>query len=243
MMSPNCGAERDPPARGLEPTSPQHEAGMRIEPPPSLACAAGDHARGHRGRRAAAGAAGRAGRDPRGCAWRRRPAGSVVERMPSSGVLVLPRKTKPASRNRLASSLSCVLDPADLAQEAHALVHRVAGRVRGQVLEQEGHAAERAVGQVAGRGGARLVEQRRDHRVELGVEPLDALDRLVDQLARACLPASNQLRLFRGVRDRTGHAAKLTQVQSAERFPHPALAGVEVPAVALGQHARRSRRW
>ena len=101
-----------------------------------------------------------------------------------------------------------LLDPAHLAQEAHALVHRVAGRVGGQVLEQERHAAEGAVGQVAGRRLARLVEQRRDHRVELGVQPLDALDRLVDQLGRAGLAARGRARPGRWRRGRRSSPAQ-----------------------------------
>ncbi len=46
------------PRVGLRPTSPQHDAGMRIEPPPSFACATGDHAARDRGGRASARAAG-----------------------------------------------------------------------------------------------------------------------------------------------------------------------------------------
>ncbi len=234
MMSPKCGARETRPREGLSPTSPQAEAGMRIEPPPSLAWAAAT--------RPAATAAAEPPLEPPG------------ERVGSQGFLRGPEGQRlgggedaqlgrvglaQEDEARLAEALDelgvVVLDPADLAQEAHALVHRVARRVGGQVLEQEGHSAEGAVGQVAGRGGARLVEQRRYHRVDLGVEALDAGDRLVDQLGRARLPASDQLRLIRGVRDRTGHAAKLTQIESPQGLAHPALAGVEVPAVALGQ--------
>ena len=41
MKSPNSGASDTRPRDGLSPTSPQHEAGMRIDPPPSLAWAIG----------------------------------------------------------------------------------------------------------------------------------------------------------------------------------------------------------
>ena len=41
MKSPNSGASDTRPRDGLRPTSPQHEAGMRIEPPPSFAWAIG----------------------------------------------------------------------------------------------------------------------------------------------------------------------------------------------------------
>ena len=40
-MSPYCGANELRPRVGFSPTRPQHDAGMRMEPPPSPACAAG----------------------------------------------------------------------------------------------------------------------------------------------------------------------------------------------------------
>ena len=41
MTSPITGPSGLRPRVGLRPTRPQHEAGTRIEPPPSLACASG----------------------------------------------------------------------------------------------------------------------------------------------------------------------------------------------------------
>ena len=41
QLSPTCGPLLTRPRLGLSPTRPQHEAGMRIDPPPSLACATG----------------------------------------------------------------------------------------------------------------------------------------------------------------------------------------------------------
>ncbi len=41
IMSPYCGANELRPRVGLSPTRPQHDAGMRMEPPPSLAWATG----------------------------------------------------------------------------------------------------------------------------------------------------------------------------------------------------------
>ena len=69
---------------------------------------------------------------------------------------------------------------------------RLPGHGRAEVLEQERHAAERAIGQDPARLLARLVEPRTDHRVELWIERLDTGDRLVDQLLRAHLPASGR---------------------------------------------------
>ena len=87
--------------------------------------------------------------------------------MPSSGVLVLPDGDEPGGAEAGGEGGVVGLGPAALLEERHALVERIAGRVRGQVLEHEGHAAERAVGKVAGRRRAGPLEQRRDHRVEL----------------------------------------------------------------------------
>ena len=65
-------------------------AGIRIEPPPSLACAIGTMPGGDRRRRAAARAAGRVLGVPGVAGRRRRRFGSVVGRIPSSGTFVLP---------------------------------------------------------------------------------------------------------------------------------------------------------
>jgi hypothetical protein len=84
------------PRLGFSPTSPQQAAGMRIEPPPSLPCAIGTMP--------AATAAPEPPDEPPGVRSRsqglrvgpnRR--GSVTGMIPSSGELVLPTITKPAS--------------------------------------------------------------------------------------------------------------------------------------------------
>ena len=95
------------PRVGLRPTSPQHAAGARIEPKPSVACAIGSM----RAPTAAAappldppeirvGSQGlRVG--PWSC-------GSQVRESPSSHVLVRPKMTRPARLSRLTCSLSAV---------------------------------------------------------------------------------------------------------------------------------------
>src|SRR5262245_5685290 len=81
----------------LSPTSPQNAAGMRMEPPPSEAWAAGT-------RPAATAAADPPDEPPgvrvvsHGLAVGPKASGSVVGRMPSSGVLVRPTITSPARR-------------------------------------------------------------------------------------------------------------------------------------------------
>src|SRR6185436_10468294 len=82
---------------GFSPTSPQHDAGIRIEPPPSFACATGTMP--------LATAAAEPPLDPpvvRSTFHGLRDApyvtGSVVGTSPHSGVFVRPRYTKPASK-------------------------------------------------------------------------------------------------------------------------------------------------
>ena len=120
--------------------------------------------------------------------------------MPSSGVFVFPMKDEAGGAELGGQVGVIVLDPAGITEETHAFVHRVAGRVAGQVLEEERHPAEGSVGK-RGVGGlrARLVEERVDHRVELGVELFDAADGRVDQLDRADFSRPDQRRLAHGI--------------------------------------------
>jgi hypothetical protein len=93
------GTERLRARVGFMPNTPQAEAGMRIEPPPSLACATGMM-------RAATTAAAPPDDPPAECArfqgflvgpCRR---GSVVGSSPHSGLAVLPKIDRPALRKR-----------------------------------------------------------------------------------------------------------------------------------------------
>jgi hypothetical protein len=104
-ISPKSGAADTRPRDGLRPTSPQWLAGTRIDPPPSLACAAVTMP--------AATAAADPPLDPPGERSRSQglrvgpyAAGSAVGIVPNSDVFVRPRITKPASRKRLASHIS-----------------------------------------------------------------------------------------------------------------------------------------
>ena len=97
--SPMAGPTEIRPRLGLSPTRPQQAAGMRIEPPPSLACASGTIP--------AATAAADPPLDPPGVRDRSHglrvgppKRGSVVGRIANSGRFVVPTITKPASRSR-----------------------------------------------------------------------------------------------------------------------------------------------
>ncbi len=177
---------------GLSPTSPQHDAGMRIEPPPSLACA--------NGTMPLATAAAAPPLDPPGervvshGLWVAPQAiGSVVGTLPSSGLLVRPAITSPASRKRLDQRGVGVRDRTRVLQRDVAVGDALAGIAGEQVLDQERHAAKRAVGQRSSRGVAGVVEPADDHRVERGVDALDPLDGRFEQFERRhltrCAPA------------------------------------------------------
>src|SRR5439155_10662011 len=99
------GAGETRPRDGLSPKSPQHEAGMRIEPPPSEAWA--------RGSAPAATAAAAPPDEPPGVravsqGLRHAPLStdSVTHVLPNSGVLDLPSTTKPASFMRRTTATS-----------------------------------------------------------------------------------------------------------------------------------------
>ncbi len=99
------GAGETRPRDGLSPNRPQQEAGMRIEPPPSLPCATGQSP--------AAVAAAAPPLEPPAVrvvsqGFRQAPfsSDSVCAIVPSSGVFVLPRTTNPASRMRRTTAAS-----------------------------------------------------------------------------------------------------------------------------------------
>src|SRR5262245_52655768 len=79
---------------GFKPTSPQHAAGIRIDPPPSLACASGTTPEATK--QAAPPEEPPADREvSQGFRHAARPSGSVVAVKPNSGVALLPRLTSP----------------------------------------------------------------------------------------------------------------------------------------------------
>jgi hypothetical protein len=71
---------------------------------------------------------------------------------------------------------------AGLLQESHPAVEGISLRDDVEILEQEGDPAKRAVRQRGRRGVARFFEERRDHRVQLAIGPLDARDGFIDEL-------------------------------------------------------------
>ena len=99
------GAVDTRPREGFKPKTPQHEAGILIEPPPSVPWASGTSP--------AASAAAAPPLDPPGVrsrfhGFRVAPfsSDSVNATVPNSGVFVFPRITKPASRSRRTTAVS-----------------------------------------------------------------------------------------------------------------------------------------
>ena len=144
------------PRDGLRPTSPQHAAGMRIEPPPSLACAIGTIP--------AATAAAEPPLEPpversgsTGCAPGRRPCGSVVGQDPELGRVRLADEARsPASRKRRSEPGVLVARPSRArCRKRMPSCMGSPGRVAAEVLDQERHAAEGPVGRLASRAPSR----------------------------------------------------------------------------------------
>src|SRR5208282_5310712 len=98
QKSPKSGPAETRPRDGLSPTRPHSLAGIRIEPPPSLACPTATI-------RAATAAADPPLEPPvervtsQGLRLGPKASGSVVALSPNSGVLVLPTLIKPAALN------------------------------------------------------------------------------------------------------------------------------------------------
>ena len=170
------------PRVGFRPTRPQCADGMRIEPEMSLACAAATSR--------AATAAADPPDDPPGVESRPHglcvgpnASGSHVPTEASSGVLVRPSGIRPAARNASASGASLVARKSTSRSARMPMRVRLARLAAAIVLEQERHAAERAVGQRAVGIVAGALVLAMHHHVELWVEPLDPFDRLLDELA------------------------------------------------------------
>ena len=159
--------------------------------------------------------------------------GSAVGKIPSSGVFVLPQMTNPALHVAPGQLLGHAR--AVVTAELEALVERRAGKLGAEVLEEEGHAAERAVGQRARllrRLGPGPVEELVDDGVQLRVELLDPADRLVHQLGRRNNLAPDEVRLPRCVQPCRVVAHGRTVPTPARPRSGPGSAQARAPAVA-----------
>ena len=132
--------------------------------------------------------------------------GSVVGRIPSSGVFVLPDDDEASGAKALRQRRVDGSAEIRVLEQFHPQVKRLARVGGAEVLEQERDALERAVGKVRRSGlGAPLLELLVDDRVELRVERLDPADGLVDELRRRDLTLADELSLGGRVHRRGFH--------------------------------------
>ena len=185
------GAVEIRPRAGLSPKTPQQEAGILIEPPPSVPCASG--------RRPAASAAAAPPLDPPGV------------RLGVPGISGVPVQLRFRERDRpeLRGVRLAEDDEAGLAQppddggiEVRNVVGERAARVRradvlrrGQVLDRDRDATERGVAPRSV-GGSRILERlfatHGDEGVQLGIEPFDPIEVELGELERRDLLVSDQ---------------------------------------------------
>ena len=168
------------PRAGFSPTRPQHAAGIRIEPPPSFPCAIGTMPaaprRPHRrwSRRAAI-------ERPR-VRGRPEPPGSVVGRIPFSGMFVLPTITDPAARSRASRYASTGED--DLAHRSEPIVIGIPATARLSLIAIGTPANGRgSPGRTASATGAARSGSTNVNALTVRIESLDRLQRgHIDQL-------------------------------------------------------------
>ena len=185
--SPRSGAWLTRPRDGLRPTSPHSEAGMRIEPPPSLAWPTATIAAATAAALPPGRAAGRVVEVPR-VAGR-----AVGQRLGRDRAAQLGRVgpadgDEPGAPEAPPQRRVVRRDVADRPQRPGAAVVGLAGHRRPEVLDDHRHAGERSVAEGLAGLGQRPLVARVDDRVELRVEPLGGVDRRRHQLLRRHLP-------------------------------------------------------
>ena len=179
------------PRVGFRPKSPQHEAGMRIDPPPSLACAMGTMPGSDRSRRAAAGPARRARGIPRvarrseqlrfgrGRKAEFRRVGLAEDHQPGA----------PVARDQ--RRVVCRAIPG---QKAAPRRHQRPLAIGVEILQQERHARQGSVRQPRADRASGFVVQRHHHRVESVIHSRRSRDGLVEQLRRPDLAPPHEIR-------------------------------------------------
>ena len=195
-MSPKCGPSGFRPLVGLRPNTPQHAAGIRMEPPASFPWAMATMPE--------ATAAPAPPLEPPGVrvvshGLRVGPnlTGSVVAPIAISGRLVLPMAISPARFQRLTSSASSSGTKSPMKFDDS--VKRTPAYSARKSLTRNGTPENGPFGNGPSRRLASLVVHRRDDGVEGGIEPLDALDRGLHELRRRHVAVADHLRLGRGV--------------------------------------------
>ena len=190
--SPRSGPCGLRPRVGFSPNTPQQEAGMRIEPPPSEACAAGASP--------AATAAAAPPLEPpavycacHGLRVGPNSVGSVVIVSPNSGVLVLPKMTSTALLVA-GHQLGIVVGQVVLEEAAAIAGDRCRRTSACRSFSRNGTPRNGPSRQPGADRSAGVVVQLVDHGVERRVALLHARDRLLEQLLGRHLAVAHQLR-------------------------------------------------
>jgi len=189
------GTERVTGPGGLEAEQPAAGGGEADRAAEAVGVGHGDQAGGDRRGRPAAGAAGGPGEVP-GVAGRPEQRGLAGGEQAELGRVGLSEQDQPGAPQPHDQFLVVAGD--QVAEEGRALGEPHPGPLHRQVLEQERHPGEGAAADLPG-GVQGQVEGWRHHRVEGRVQPLDAVDRRLDQLDRGHLAAPRQLGLGRRV--------------------------------------------
>ena len=109
--------------------------------------------------------------------------------------------------------------PCHVTQRPEAERRRLTRDRTAQILVQDRHAAERAIGQVAVSLQPRRIEPRPDHSVQLRVDRLNPGDGRLCQLLGTHLTAADKFSLCGGIQPRgLGHAANATRVRHTARY-------------------------
>ena len=206
------GALDTRPRDGFRPKRPQHDAGMRIEPPPSVAWAIGTRPADDGCRRTAARSSGREIGVP-GVASRSVEVGLRERDGAELGRVRLPddhesRIADPADDGRV--------EVRDVVGVGVRRVRRPDARGRGEILDRDRNSAERCV------GGCRVRRSRRcegfvtadgHERVQRRIDPLDPFEAQLDELDGRRLASSNEPRLLDGREERELHRAEPTSLE------------------------------
>ncbi len=195
--SVHSGAHDTRPRVGFRPTRPQHEAGMRIEPPPSLPCASETMPD--------ATAAPLPPDDPPGVrdvshGLRVGPkrSGSVTGRIPSSGVLVLPTMIAPAARSFRTVALSCDGTQSPIASMPWVVRIPSVKAIRSLIAIGTPASGRSSPGLIASASASARSATVVTNALSSSFSVVDRVQRLLHQLTRADLAAADQLGLLGG---------------------------------------------
>ena len=215
-MSPQSGPSGTRPSRRLEAHQSAFAGRDADRTAPVTAVADRHHARRHRCGRTTARPARRVGRVP----WvAGGPVGEGLGRGQDAELGGVGAPHHHESRRAQAAGELLVVRRhiARRLERTHALVDLFTRGRAEQVLQDHGHTAKRPVGEHTGGFPTGLVEAGADDRVELGVELLDPVDGVVDELRRRRRSVPNQVGECGGVEEGLGHGANLVVARPQRR--------------------------